>query len=105
MIERKDARKTLALGTKFRTQQDRRDVLITDLSRHGCRVAAQGLWLPVGQVVVLRPQGMEIMPGTVRWASTGLAGIEFDLPLHPAVVDHLCRMHPDQNAIELELAA
>jgi len=61
--------------------------------------------LEPGRRIVLRPDGMEGLPGTVRWAGSEFAGIEFDDPLHPAIVDHLCRLHPDEERVALELAA
>jgi len=94
------------MNAKVRAQQDRRDVLVTDLSRHGCRICAQTLWLPAGQMIVLRPAGLESLLGTVRWSRDGEAGIEFERPLHLAIVEHLQRLHPDGDAlIEIDLAA
>ena len=85
---------------------DRWDVLVTDLSRHGCRICAGTLWLPAGQMIILRLTGLESLLGTVRWSRDGEAGIEFERPLHPAIVEHLERVHPDGNAlIAIDLAA
>lgn len=106
MSKRKEDRKTLALDAKFKAQHDRRDVLIADLSRHGCRLVSGNFHLSAGQTILLRPQGLESLAAVVRWSLDGAVGVEFETPLHPAVVDHLCRLHPDSNAvITLDLAA
>lgn len=106
MIDRKDERQPLAMNAKFKAQHDRRDVLVTNLSQHGCRIFGNGLWLPVEQRIILRPEGLESLLGTVRWALDNEAGIEFERSLHPAIVDHLCRLNPEQNAvISIDLAA
>ncbi len=106
MSKRKEDRKTLALDAKFKAQHDRRDVLIADLSRNGCRLVSGGLHLPVGQGILLRPQGLQSLAAVVRWSMDGAIGVEFETPLHPAVVDHLCRLHPDSNAVmTLDVAA
>ena len=106
LIDRKEERQSLAMNAKFKGQQDRRDVLVTDLSRHGCRIFGQSLWLLAEQRVILRPQGLESLLGTVRWSLESEAGIEFESPLHPAIVDHLCRLNPEQNAVvAVDLAA
>ncbi|QKR99770.1 PilZ domain-containing protein [Sphingomonas sp. CL5.1] len=99
MGERKEQRHALELGAQFRVRTGRRDVLLTDLSRHGCRIVAPGLHLPVGQNILLRPKSLESLAATVRWWENGAGGVEFDLPLHPAVVDHLCRLHPARISI------
>jgi hypothetical protein len=41
----------------------------------------------------------------VRWSRDGEAGIEFERPLHLAVVEHLQRLHPDEaTPVEIALA-
>ncbi len=101
MTKRKERRHGLALGALFRTQGNRCDVLIADLSRHGCRITAAGLRLAVGQRIVIKPRGLEGLTGTIRWWTGQYGGVQFDFPLHPAVVDHLCRLHPD-DAVTIE---
>lgn len=84
----------------------RMDVSLSDISSSGCGITGPNLQLAVGQKVVLRPEGLESLPGTIRWISETGGGIEFEHPLHLAVVDHLCRMHPDERAtIAIDLAA
>ncbi|MGE3691596.1 MAG: PilZ domain-containing protein [Novosphingobium sp.] len=104
-MRRREDRKPLAMNALCRTGAERKTVKLWDLSSRGCRIFMTGMNLCEGQRIVLRPDGMESFDATVRWASDDFAGIEFDRPLHPAVVDHLCRLHPDEDRIALELAA
>lgn len=51
------------------------------------------LLLRIGAHVTIRPQGIEALPGVVRWIRGNLVGIEFDTALYEPVVDHLTRLH------------
>lgn len=104
-MRRKEDRKPLALDALCRTVAERKPVRIWDLSSRGCRIFVAAMCLAAGQRIVLRAEGMESFDATVRWASDEFAGVEFDRPLHPAVVDFLCRLNPDENRIAMELAA
>lgn len=42
---------------------------------------------------MIRPQGMEILTGVVRWMRGGVAGVEFDRPIYGPVLDHLALTH------------
>lgn len=64
-------------------------VWLTDLSPLGCQLVIRAGTLRADQHVVIKPKGMEGIPGTVKWVIDLKAGIEFDRPLHEAVVDHL----------------
>lgn len=67
-----------------------------------------GILLEEGQRIILKPDGLESITATVRWASEEFAGVEFDHALHPAIVEHLCQLHPDLEKsapVELTLAA
>lgn len=66
-------------------------VVISDISEGGCRIDSLGLIMGVGEMVVVRPQGLEGLCGVIRWVKGHSAGIEFDRALYPAVVDHLHR--------------
>jgi hypothetical protein len=95
----------ISMNALCRTGMDRRAVKLWDLSSRGCRIFVAGLTLNIGQRIVVRPEGMEGLDATVRWAEADFAGIEFDRPLHSAVVDRLCRLHPDEESVMLEMAA
>jgi PilZ domain len=104
-MRRKEDRKPLTMNALCRAGIDKRSVAVWDLSSHGCRIFVAGLTMRQGQRIVIRPEGMEALDGTIRWGTEEFAGVEFDHPLHPAVVDHLCRLHPDESHIAMELAA
>lgn len=67
------------------------DVWLADLAISGCQVIVRNGALEVGQRVVVRPDGLEGLPGVVRWVEAYRAGIEFGTPLHPSVMQHLLR--------------
>lgn len=64
-------------------------VWLTDLSAEGCQLVIRAGSLKPEQRVVIKAEGIEGLPGCVKWAVGTRAGIEFDRPLHQAVVDHL----------------
>lgn len=64
-------------------------VSLLDLSVCGCRVRTTGSPLAAGQLLIVRPEGIEGLEGVVRWVEDNEAGIEFSRPLHPSVLDHL----------------
>jgi len=61
-------------------------VTVTDLSAGGCGIAAD-IELQPGARVWLRLQGLESVPARVTWSRDGRAGLCFDHPFHPAVVE------------------
>ena len=96
-MSRTDDRTPLAMSAKFKTPRGHQDVSLSDLSANGCRIGAVYLGLSVGQKILLRPEGLELLAATVCWRWGQYAGIKFDRPLHPAVVDQLCNMHSDES--------
>lgn len=66
-------------------------VVISDISTHGCRIDSLALILQRGDMVVIRPEGLEGLTGVIRWIKAHSAGIEFDRPLYAPVVEHLHR--------------
>jgi hypothetical protein len=90
-MPRTEDRQPLVLNAVCKTLGRRQKVAVTNISRNGCRVERRGLELAAGESVHVEPHGLERLLGTVRWVGKHCAGIEFDYPLHPAVVDHLCR--------------
>jgi hypothetical protein len=66
---------------------------ISNLSEGGCRFESFALTLHEGDLVVIRPEGLEGLCGRVRWTSHHSAGIEFAARLYVPVLDHLHRQH------------
>jgi hypothetical protein len=84
----------LVLPARCRTRSGFLDrVMITDLSIAGCRIESRALSVHEGDLVVVRPEGIEGLCGTVRWVQGHTAGIAFETTLYPPVVDHLHRTH------------
>lgn len=77
----------------MKTPRARQDVIVSDLSVAGCKIESLYLRLDVGDKLFLRPEGLEGRACTVMWCNERAAGIKFDQPFHPAVLDNLCRMH------------
>lgn len=65
----------------------RSKVTMRDISMRGCRVEASNL--RAGDRVWLYLEALEPVCASVAWASLAEAGLEFRLPLHPAVVTHV----------------
>lgn len=65
-------------------------VTVTDLSVGGCGIELSAFVEP-GSRVWLRLPGLEALPARIAWASEDRAGLAFDHPLHPAVVEHIAR--------------
>lgn len=58
---------------------------ILDLSKNGCRIELDRA-LAAGERVSIRLSGLESRSALVVWSKQGEAGLEFEQPLHPAVV-------------------
>lgn len=92
--ERRVERHGVVLPARVRTCTGFLDkVTIVDLSEWGCRVESRGLALRKGDLVVVRPEGIEGICARVCWVHGDEAGIEFDRPLYGPVVEHLVREH------------
>jgi hypothetical protein len=96
MLRRED-RKALDLSARLKTSAFRMEVKVSDISEYGCRLNEPWIYLQKGDRVSLKPELFGSLFATVKWANSSQVGIEFDSPLHSAVVDHLCSMHPKQS--------
>lgn len=93
-MSRIEDRKPVAMQGAMRTARGaRQDVTVANLSATGCRIESLYLQLEAGDKIFLRPEGLEGRACTVMWSNERAAGIKFDSPFHPAVLDNLCRMH------------
>lgn len=93
-VPRRSCRLALALPARCRTLGGFiDDVVIRDISAEGCRIVSRALTVRPGAMVVIRPNGLEGLCGTVRWVRGHEAGIEFEVPLYLPVVEHLHRSY------------
>lgn len=100
---RRADRKPVVLSAQCRTQSGLRDQgSISDISPEGCCVTTNSLFFRVGTRVVIRPEGMEGLTGTVRWIAGERAGVEFDNPIYAPVVDHLAERYCAGKPVSLE---
>ena len=89
---RRSPRLQLVLPARCRSRSGFADrVVISDISEGGCRIDSMALVMGVDDLVVVHPEGIEGLGGVIRWVKGHSAGIAFDRPLYPAVVDHLHR--------------
>lgn len=70
------------LGVRF-------DVQIRNLSEYGCQFTDIMGRLPPGEEITLRIGEVGPLTARVRWMEKRCAGVEFDQPLYPAVLDHI----------------
>lgn len=91
MIEERRRRARFALNVPLHLRlpgSSYRDARLLDVSLGGCRL--QSLTpIRFGETVFLRLPGLAILRGEAAWAHDLFAGIEFDEPMAPAVLDHL----------------
>ena len=73
--------------------------LLIELSQHGARISNLGACdYAVGDAVELCMEGGDPLPGTVRWAHDGLAGIRLDRPLHLPELRGLLELNAARDA-------
>ena len=91
---RRSERLKVLLSARCRTRSGFVDQgRISNLSAEGCRFESFALTLHEGDLVVVRPEGLEGLCGRVRWVSRHTAGIEFERPIYGPVLEHLHRRH------------
>ncbi|GAC1573835.1 MAG: hypothetical protein NVS3B5_03720 [Sphingomicrobium sp.] len=61
---------------------------LRDLSSHGCSVELAAR-VNLDEIVWIKLPGIEARQGFVCWVREYTCGIDFDTPLHPAVMDML----------------
>lgn len=65
-----------------------------DLSERGCKIELFDASVPVGHKITIKLDDLELWVGYVRWTQGPTAGVYFERPMHPAIVDHLSRCNP-----------
>ena len=65
------------------------DVNIKNLSEYGCHFTDLIGRLQPGEEITLRIGDVGPLAARVRWTEDHRAGVEFDHPLYPAVLDHI----------------
>lgn len=94
VVPRRFSRSSVSMPVQCRTHSGVRGLgEISDISTEGCCIRPTSLRFRVGSRVMIRPPGMEVLTGVVRWISGGVAGVEFDRPIYGPVLDHLVGAH------------
>jgi len=87
---RKSERHALSLNARCRKSSWLVDhVELADISEGGCCIVGGGEGLTVGQAVTIRFADLKGVPGTICWTKDTTAGVTFDTPLDPALIDEL----------------
>jgi len=90
---RRYARAPVQIGAGLRSGGDDRPsspINVVDLSTGGAGIEA-GVHLECGSRVWLKLPGLQSWAARVMWCDGNRAGLAFDSPLHPAVVDRYAR--------------
>lgn len=66
---------------------------ISDLSTHGCKVRTSRTLLKKDATVWIKLGSRDPLKGDVRWHKEDFAGVEWENPLHPAILDHIYAAH------------
>lgn len=66
---------------------------VLDISEYGCKLDISGCVVEAGQQLTIKLSNMESWSGLVRWTDGQIVGVQFDSPLHSAVVDHLAKIN------------
>ena len=66
---------------------------ISDLSTHGCKVRTSPTLLKKDARVWIKLGSRDPLQGQVRWHQSDLAGVSWEHPLHPAILDHIYAIH------------
>lgn len=92
--QRKFGRVQVGAPVSVRQREGGRETgTIENLSVGGCAINAPGTY-PVGARLFVTINNFQSFAGKVVWRNDARFGIEFDTPLHPAVVDHIARLNP-----------
>lgn len=67
-------------------------VLVRDLTVSGCQIEIPPHLTEEGRTVMLKFGSIEAQEAKVVWTIGGQAGLQFEHPLHPAVLDHMMRV-------------
>ncbi len=97
---RQAVRQPLWLTAVCRTSTGlREDVILSDISTDGCGITLANAKVRTGQKVIIRPDTLEGLPGTVCWVIGNRAGVKFDRPLYGPVVDHLVKVQVQSGGL------
>jgi hypothetical protein len=87
--QRRSDRVDLSKPASVRVREGGRESgVVENLSAGGCAICSSGFY-PVGATVFVSIASFQPFTGRVVWRDDGRIGVEFDRPLHQAIVDHI----------------
>jgi hypothetical protein len=87
--QRRSERFSASANIGFRRPSEKAcSVALHDLSPQGCRIEVPGR-VEQGQLIWVGLPGLQLQPCRVRWTEGWVAGLDFELPLHSSVFDHV----------------
>ncbi|MEZ5748710.1 MAG: PilZ domain-containing protein [Caenibius sp.] len=69
------------------------EIGVFDLSEGGCMIDRQSMRLTTDQRVLIKFSGFDYLAAYVRWVEDERAGLQFEHPIHEAVLDHIKATH------------
>jgi len=90
---RHQERLSVSIPARIISKVDKLPATIDDLSCNGCRIGNHVRQLQVGSRVTIKFEGLEPLSGLIRWSNPDFAGVRFEMPLYPSVLECLYRMH------------
>lgn len=72
---------------------------ISNISTHGCKVRTSPLLLAESATVWIKLGSRDPLKGEVRWHKADTAGVYWENPLHPAILDHIYATHDAGNEV------
>ncbi len=79
---------TDVMGTYSHPGGQPQDAYVSQISVNGCRLVERVPCLLEGDRIEVTIGAIGPFEGIVRWTCDNLAGVEFKVSLHPAVVEH-----------------
>jgi hypothetical protein len=94
MTPRREQRIPVEILSRYRSGTGRAHIVqVSDLSLTGCRMHQNFSALEVGMKLTIRLGTIGPIESIVRWKEGLDVGIEFLVPLHPSVLDHIAAQH------------
>lgn len=96
---RRETRYSIAVNGRYRKGTGVRfDIALRNLSEYGCQFADLVGRLQKGDEITLRIGEIGPIPSRVKWVEKRQAGVEFEDPLYPSVLEHILA-HGGENRL------
>lgn len=97
---RREGRKRILMDVRCRIGPGMSPMVwLSDITTIGCQIIIREGELKGNQNVVIKLEGIDGIPGKVKWVFRSTAGIEFERPLHAAVLNYLLSGQPEHAAL------